>query len=118
MKPLKEALISKDKRNWASTSDFDIVLVMPNSMLNYKILKDMYSLDPYWIGDEGVVCFILPRNYAKEVIKHTKEDCNSYWTLKEKMDLEEIKDIFSRSDEYLDEYWDEYFNRIDYTDIK
>lgn len=117
MKPLKEALISNDKRNWASINDFDIVIVIPNSRSNRKILSDKYPLGSYLIGEEGVACFILPRNYAKEAIKHTKKDDNSYWVLKEKMDVNRIMDILSYT-EYQDEEWDEYFNKIDYADIK
>ena len=117
MKPLKEALISKNKRDWASINNFDIVLVIPNSRSNYKILSDTYPLDSYLIGEEGVSCFILPKNYAKEAIKRTKKDDNSYWVPKEKMDVDKIKNILIYT-EYVDEDWDEYFNKIDYTDIK
>lgn len=116
MKTLKEALISKDKRKWASKGKDRIYIFVPGSGDDYLKISAEYS-------EFGVVCrdeveaFILDPKTSKEVNDKLKYRDKSHWYIpKQDQDIESIKNRVYSTD-YNSYNWLYYFYEISYTDI-
>lgn len=119
MKPLKEALISKDKRKWATISGEEYwVVLVPSEEEEYKIQKAGWEGDRFLTKD-CVTCYPIPKK--SPIWK--KLDLNDFDELvvsvtKKKMKYDDVVDIITNSEYYENgQLWDKNFEDMDSPDV-
>ena len=119
MKPLKEALISKNNRDWATISGEEYwIILTPSEAEEYKIQKAGWEGDRFLTKD-CVTCYPIPKK--SPIWK--KLDLNDFDELvvsvtKKKMKYDDVVDTIIDSEYYsTNQPWDKNFEDKDSPDV-
>lgn len=100
MKPLKEALISKDKRKWATTINNEYICVSldPNYSSNSRIIKLIN--DKYVLNIGSFQMYVMRRSELISIAKkHNWINFTAIAPFKENLSREQIINLFKHTDD-------------------
>lgn len=124
MKPLKEALISKDKRNWASKGKYRNIIVFvpnPNTDKADLLLSDEDFLDIRVRSKDYVNAFlIVGRSMLKKILPIVDADDKDYWYVPKDdytiHNLDKLEELIEKTEFYSYD-WEDTFDEIAFNDL-